>query len=166
MCSSDLNLVFMYGYLGMPALGGVGCAVSTAVISWGIVIAAWYWCYTDQEYARYRLFERWSWPDLRRIGHLVSLGLPIGLTFFIDVTAFTFMALFVAQLGPLNSAAHQIAGNFAAILYMLPLAIGNAASVLVGQAIGAKDFARARSTGITGIAVAFGTACEIGRAHV
>ena len=157
-----LNLVFMYGYFGLPALGGVGCAVSTAVISWGIVIAAWYWCYTDPDYARYKVFERWSWPDLRRIGHLVSLGLPIGLTFFIDVTAFTFMALFVAQLGPLNSAAHQIAGNFAAILYMLPLAIGNAASVLVGQAIGAKDFARARSTGITGIAVAFGTACVVG----
>jgi MATE family multidrug resistance protein len=157
-----LNLVFMYGYFGMPELGGVGCAVATAVISWGIVIAAWYWCYTDPDYARYKVFERWSWPDLKRIGHLVSLGLPIGLTFFIDVTAFTFMALFIAQLGPLNSAAHQIAGNFAAILYMLPLAIGNAASVLVGQAIGAKNFARARATGITGIAVAMLTACVVG----
>lgn len=157
-----LNLVFMYGYFGFPQLGGVGCAVATAVISWGIVIAAWYWCYTDADYAPYRVFERWSWPDRKRIGHLVSLGLPIGLTFFIDVTAFTFMALFIAQLGPLNSAAHQIAGNFAAILYMLPLAIGNAASVLVGQAIGAKDFVRARATAITGIAVAFCVACCVG----
>lgn len=157
-----LNLVFMYGYFGLPALGGVGCAVATAVISWGIVIAAWYWCYIDTDYARYRVFERWSWPDLRRIGHLVSLGLPIGLTFFIDVTAFTFMALFIAQLGPLNSAAHQIAGNFAAILYMLPLAIGNAASVLVGQAIGARNFARARATAVTGIAVALCVACCVG----
>jgi len=157
-----LNLVFMYGYFGMPAMGGVGCAVSTAVISWGIVIAAWYWCYTDPDYGRYRVFERWSWPDLKRIGHLVSLGLPIGLTFFIDVTAFTFMALFVAQLGPLNSAAHQITSNFAAILYMLPLAIGNAASVLVGQAIGAGNFARARSVGIAGIGMAFGMAFCVG----
>ncbi|MSQ51947.1 MAG: MATE family efflux transporter [Betaproteobacteria bacterium] len=157
-----LNLVFMYGYFGLPELGGVGCAVSTAVISWGIVIAAWYWCYTDHEYKRYEVFERWSWPDPKRIGHLVSLGLPIGLTFFIDVTAFTFMALFVAQLGPLNSAAHQITSNFAAILYMLPLAIGNAASVLAGQAIGGRDFARARSIGITGIAMAFGIGCFVG----
>ncbi|MFM9968572.1 MAG: MATE family efflux transporter [Burkholderiales bacterium] len=157
-----LNLIFMYGYFGMPEMGGVGCAVATAVISWGIVIAAWYWCYTDHDYDRYKVFERWSWPDLKRIGHLVSLGLPIGLTFFIDVTAFTFMALFVAQLGPLNSAAHQIAGNFAAILYMLPLAIGNAASVLVGQAIGAKDFVRARSTALVGIATAFGVGCCVG----
>ncbi len=157
-----LNLVFMYGYFGLPELGGVGCAVSTAVISWGIVIAAWYWCYTDRDYERYKVFERWSWPDLRRIAHLVSLGLPIGLTFFIDVTAFTFMALFIAQLGPINSAAHQITSNFAAILYMLPLAIGNAASVLVGQAIGGGDFARARSIGITGIAMAFGIGACVG----
>jgi MATE family multidrug resistance protein len=157
-----LNLVFMYGYFGLPEMGGVGCAVASAVISWATVIAAWYWCYTDRDYDRYGVFDRWSWPDLKRIGHLVALGLPIGLTFFIDVTAFTFMALFVAQLGPLNSAAHQISGNFAAILYMLPLAIGNAASVLVGQAIGAREFARARATGIAGIAVAFGVALCVG----
>lgn len=157
-----LNLVFMYGYFGMPALGGVGCAVSTSVISWGIVIAAWYWCYSDPDYGRYGVFERWSWPDWRRIGHLVSLGLPIGLTFFIDVTAFTFMALFVAQLGPLNSAAHQITSNFTAILYMLPLAIGNAASVLVGQAIGAGNPGRARSIGIAGIGMAFVVALCVG----
>lgn len=157
-----LNLVFMYGYFGMPALGGVGCAVSTSVISWGIVIAAWYWCYSDRDYGRYGVFERWSWPDWRRIGHLVSLGLPIGLTFFIDVTAFTFMALFVAQLGPLNSAAHQITSNFTAILYMLPLAIGNAASVLVGQAIGAGNPGRARSIGIAGIGMAFVVALCVG----
>ena len=156
-----LNAVFMYGHFGLPAMGGVGCAVSTSVISWAIALAAAYWCYADKDYGRYRLFERWSWPDARRIGHLVSLGLPIGATFFVDVTGFTFMALFIARLGPTNSAAHQIAGNFAAILYMLPLAIGNAASVLVGHAIGAGEFARARATGIAGIAVAFACACGI-----
>jgi MATE family multidrug resistance protein len=96
---------------------------------------------------------------MKRIGHLVALGLPIGATFFVDVTGFTFMALFIARLGPTNSAAHQIAGNFAAILYMLPLSIGNAASVLVGHAIGARDLARARSTGISGIATSFGIGC-------
>jgi len=156
-----LNAVFMYGKLGFAEQGGVGCAVSTAVISWAILLFAGYWCYADPDYRRYELFSRWSWPDARRIGHLLALGLPIGATFFVDVTGFTFMALFIARLGPINSAAHQIAGNFAAILYMLPLAIGNAASVLVGHAIGAHDFARARATGMAGIAVAFACACAI-----
>ncbi len=161
-----LNAVFMYGKLGAPALGGVGCAVSTSVISWVTVLLAAYWCYADRDYRRYEVFSRWSWPDARRIGRLLSLGLPIGATFFADVTGFTFMALFIARLGPTNSAAHQIAGNFAAILYMLPLAIGNAASVLVGHAIGARDFVRARATGIAGIAVAFACACGIALALV
>ena len=156
-----LNALFMYGHFGLPEMGGVGCAVSTAVISWLIVLAAGIWCYADKDYARYGVFAHWSWPSARRIGHLLSLGIPIGATFFVDVTGFTFMALFIARLGPTNSAAHQIAGNFAAILYMLPLAVGNAASVLVGHAIGARDFARARATGILGIAVAFACACGI-----
>jgi len=156
-----LNAVFMYGHFGLPEMGGVGCGVSTALISWFILLAAAFWCYADRDYARYGLFERWSWPNARRIGHLLSLGIPIGATFFVDVTGFTFMALFIARLGPTHSAAHQIAGNFAAILYMLPLAVGNAASVLVGHAIGARDFARARATGILGIAVAFACACGI-----
>jgi MATE family multidrug resistance protein len=145
-------------------MGGVGCALSSSVIAWLIAALAWYWCYADQDYRRYQVFRRWSWPDMKRIGHLVSLGLPIGATFFVDVTGFTFMALFIARLGPVNAAAHQIAGNFAAILFMLPLAIGNAASVLVGQAIGAKEYGRARVIGITGIACAFGIACVVAAA--
>jgi MATE family multidrug resistance protein len=64
------------------------------------------------------------------------------------------MALFIARLGAINSAAHQIAANVAAVMYMLPLAMGNAVGVLAGQAIGASRFALARSTGVTGIVLA------------
>jgi MATE family multidrug resistance protein len=156
-----LNWVFMYGAFGLPEMGGVGCGVANAVIAWLTAIAAWYWCYVDSSYRRYDVFSRWSWPNAKRILHLVSLGLPIGATFFVDVTGFTFMALFIARLGPVNSAAHQIAANFAAILYMLPLALGNAASVLVGHAIGARDFKAARATGIAGVGISFACACVI-----
>ena len=156
-----LNAVFMYGMLGMPEMGGVGCGVANAVIAWTTAIAAWWWCYADAGYRRYEVFAHWSWPRPRRIGRLVSLGLPIGATFFLDVTGFTFMALFIARLGPTNSAAHQIAANFAAILYMLPLAIGNAASVLVGHAIGARDYTKARATGLSGIATSFACGCTV-----
>ncbi len=86
------------------------------------------------------------------------LGVPIGGTFIVDVTAFTFMALFVARLGAVTSAAHQIAANVAAVMYMLPLATGTAVGVLVAQALGARDFGRARSTGVTGLLLGFGIA--------
>ena len=140
---------------------GFSTAVSSSVIAWVSCLLAWSWCYLEPGYRRYHVYVRWSWPDARRLGHIVSLGLPIGLTFFIDVTGFTFMALFIARLGALNSAAHQIAGNFAALMFMLPLALGNASSVLVGHAIGARQFARARTTGLAGLSVGLGCALTV-----
>ena len=159
-----LNAVFMYGAFGFPELGGVGCAWSSTVIAWFLCIAGWLWCALDPAYARYHVLARWSWPRWASIRHIISLGLPIGLTFFVDVTGFTFMALFIARLGAENSAAHQIAANFAAMLFMLPLALGNASSVLVGQALGAREPARARATGIAGLGVAMVCAVFVGGA--
>lgn len=152
------NWVFMYGNLGVPELGAVGCGVSTAITAWITCILAWAWCYIEDDYRRYKVFSAFSWPKWSEISRIVGLGLPIGMMFLVDVTGFTFMALFIARLGPTNSGAHQIAANAAALAYMLPLAVGNATSVLVGHAIGARQFARARSVGVTGLAI--GVACS------
>ena len=146
-----LNWLLMYGMMGLPELGGVGCAISSTIIAWVTCVLGWFWCYLDRDNRRYGIFARFSRPRWKSQRHIIALGLPIGLTFFIDVTGFTFMALFIARLGALNSAAHQIASNFAALLFMLPLALGNAASVLVGQAIGARELARARKTALAGL---------------
>ena len=156
------NWVFMYGNLGAPELGSTGCAVATALISWIVCVLAWTWCWIEPGYRPYRVFARWSWPSAKALGRILSLGLPIGLTFLIDVTGFTFMALFIARLGALYSAAHQIAANLAALCFMLPLALGNAASVVVGQSLGAHRPARARAAGLTGIGLALACAAITG----
>jgi len=157
-----LNWVFMYGNMGAPELGSTGCAVATAVISWIMFALAWIWCHFEPGYRSYGVFARWSWPDAKALGRILSLGLPIGATFFIDVTGFTFMALFIARLGALYSAAHQIASNLAAVCFMLPLALGNAASVVVGQSLGAQQYARARAAGLLGLALALACAAVVG----
>lgn len=157
-----LNWVFMYGNLGAPELGSTGCGVATALISWIVCVLAWVWCRFEPGYRPYRVFARWSWPDAKALGRILSLGLPIGLTFLIDVTGFTFMALFIARLGALYSAAHQIAANLAALTFMLPLALGNAASVVVGQSLGARRHARARAAGLAGLALALACAAVVG----
>lgn len=156
-----LNWVFMYGHFGMPEMGAAGCALSTTLISWSMCCLAWYLSARDSQYRRYQVFARWSWPDLKALREMVSLGLPIGVTFFVDVTAFTFMALFVARLGAVTSASHQIAANLAALMFMLPLSLGNACGVLVGQALGARDFVRARAAGVTGVLLGFGLALTV-----
>lgn len=154
-----LNAWFISGGWGLPALGASGCALSTVVVSWLVCGTAWLWCARGAVYHPFAVFARWSWPDRRALGQLLSLGVPIGFTFMVDVTAFTFMALFVARLGAATSAAHQIAANTAALCFMLPLALGNAAGVLVGQALGARQFVLARRTGLISLAVGSVLAC-------
>lgn len=154
-----LNYVFIFGHAGAPPMGAAGCALATAIVSWIVCVLAWGRCAVAEEYRPHGVFRRWSWPRWRDQWHLLALGVPIGGTFLVDVTAFTFMALFIARLGAVNSAAHQIAANVAAVMYMLPLATGNAVTVLVGQALGGRRYALARATGLTGIALALGFAC-------
>jgi len=156
-----LNLVFMHGYLGMPALGGPGCAVSTSITAWLLATAAWLVCRFDPAYRPFHVFARWSWPDWRGQLRLVHLGLPIGFNFLVDVTSFTFMALFIARLGTANSGGHQIAANLTGLIYMMPLAMASASGVLTGQAIGAGDRLRARRTGFVGIGSGLFFACLV-----
>ena len=167
-----LNAVFMFGLLGAPELGGPGCAVATAVDAWLMAVLAWGWCLRHPGYAQFRLRGRFAAPDRKAILEFLRLGVPIGLTFIADVTAFTFMALFIARLGPVVSGAHQIAANLAALAFMVPLALGNATAVLVGQDIGAGQRERARHTcwvairiGMA-IAVVLSASCWFGAPHI
>lgn len=157
-----LNWILIFGHFGVSPMGAAGCALATTIVNWTICTLAWVYVATSASYRRHHVFARWSWPRWRDLGHLLALGVPIGGTFLVDVTAFTFMALFVARLGAVTSAAHQIAANVAAVMYMLPLATANAVGVLVGQAIGARNFALARATGLAGLGVALAIAVTSG----
>ena len=158
-----LNFIFMHGYFGAPAMGGVGCAVATTIAIWITVCVAACVVWWNPDYQRFGIFTRWSWPVWQQQRQLWRLGLPMGLTFLIDVTSFTFMALFVARLGATTAAAHGIATNLAAVAYMLPMSISIAVSVLIGQSIGAGDAFAARRVSLVGyrIAIAFGMALAI-----
>jgi MATE family multidrug resistance protein len=151
-----LNTLFIYGGLGAPELGGPGCAVSTAISSWVMVALAWTYCARHPFYAQFRIFERWSWPDLSILWNHLKLGVPMGLALFVEVTSFTFMAIFLARLGAVTSAGHQIASNITAVFYMFGLAVGNATGVLIAQAVGARELAQARRTGFTGMRMMLG----------
>jgi len=144
-----LNALFMY-QLGM---GATGCAASTATISWLTAVLAWSWCARQQDCAEFGVLSRLTFPRPKAMLELARLGLPIGLTLLVDVTAFTFMALFIARLGPTMSAAHQVAANLTILVFMIPLSIGHASLVLAGHALGAGDPATARRTGLIGIAL-------------
>jgi MATE family multidrug resistance protein len=152
-----LNALFMYGL----DMGAAGCAAATAAIAWLLAVLAWGWCARRVDCEGYGVFARLSRPSLAAMAGQLRLGLPIGATFLVDVTAFTFMALFVARLGAPVSAAHQVAANLAVLCFMLPLSIGHATSVLAGQALGAGQPRRARHTGLVGVAMGMGLSVAV-----
>lgn len=150
-----LNAWFIFGGFGLPAFGGPGCAMATAIVSWLTFLIALWLMRTRSLYKPFNLFGSGfpgpRWPAQRA---LLRLGIPMGLSYLIEVTAYTFMALFIARLGPSVVAGHQVTANFGTVLYMLPLSIASATGILVAQAVGAQDLEQARRTGHGGILLA------------
>ncbi len=144
------NTILMFGYLAFPAMGGAGAGWSSALTMSTLALVAWVWCYRETQLSAYGVFARFDWPQWTPIKEFLRLGVPTGLMFLVDVTAFTFMALFVARLGAATSAAHQIISSVVIFLYTFPMALGNATGVLVGQSLGAGEPAKARNAGWLG----------------
>lgn len=143
------NWIFMFGKLGLPAMGAAGAGLSTAVVSW-MMLAAGLW--TVMRNPWYRRFKpRLGLPRWRDQAELLRLGIPMGGSYLIEVCAFTFMALLAARDGMFVIGAHQIMANLAALCYMVPMALGIATASLTAQAIGAGRPALARTNGRAGI---------------
>ncbi|HEY1103486.1 MAG TPA: MATE family efflux transporter [Burkholderiaceae bacterium] len=144
-CKIPLSIWFAFGGAGLPAQGVVGCALATLVVHCGMVLVALWMLRTRPIYQPYAL---WRWPeapDWRQIGAFARIGIPGGLAIVVEVTSFTLMALFIARLGAVASAGHQIAASLASVLYMVPLSVGIATSARVSYWIGAGDPVQVRS---------------------
>lgn len=148
------NWVFMYGRFGMPALGAVGCGVASAIVMWFMFAAMCGVVAFQRPYQPFQLFRRLDWPDRGEILALARLGLPIGVSLFMEASMFTVVALWTGAMGKFTTAAHQIALNVASVTFMVPLGLAMAITVRVGQAIGAGRPDRARFSGFVGIALA------------
>jgi MATE family multidrug resistance protein len=131
-------LVFGVPALGLPPMGVVGCGIATALAMWAQVLLAWRVMRRDAFYAPYQIWGRGlDRPARAPLLAQLKLGVPLGASILVEVTGFAFMALFIARLGTTAVAGHQLAVNLVSLLFMVPLAIGNAGSTLVAQAIGA-----------------------------
>jgi len=159
-----LSAFFVFGLpaLGGPATGVVGCGIATGIAMWAQCLLAWRLVRRDAFYAPFVLAGRGLHaPDARALGTQLRLGIPMGATIVVEITGMTFMALFIARLGATAVAGHQIAFNLAALLFMVPLAIGNATMTLVAQAIGARAAVEARRLGWHGLALALACAAAL-----
>lgn len=153
-----VNWLLVFGNLGMPKLGAVGCAVGTGIGMWLMLGAMLAWIRVAPAYRQTYPFTHWEWPNWREIGSMLRLGLPIGVTYFAEVSAFGAISLLVARFGVVQVSAHQIALNFTSLVFMVPLSFGIALITRVGQALGEGDPRRARFASWVGVAmsIAFG----------
>lgn len=150
------------GHLGFDALGATGCGISTAMVAWISLCCGLAYLSRNPSYQAFRIFHYWRGPQAARLLALLRLGLPMGMSTFIEITSFTLIALFVARLGAEAVAGHRIVANLAALVYMLPLSLSTATLVLVGQAAGAHEWHRARTVIRVGLLLSTGVATLIG----
>ena len=160
-----VNYLLVFGNWGLPQLGAVGCAVATALGMWLMLAAMVAWMAHAAPYRQTYPFTHWEGPHWGEIGSMLRLGLPIGVTYFAEVSAFGAVSLLLAPFGVVPVSANQIALNFSSLTFMVPLSFGIALISRVGQALGEGDPRRARFVAWVGVglslAVAVGSALFI-----
>ncbi|ACA86771.1 MATE family efflux transporter [Shewanella woodyi] len=130
------NYIFIYGHFGMPAMGGAGCGLATALVFWAMFVAMIVYMQLHKKFAELAPFKSFHKPHLSTIWDMTKHGFPIAMALFFEVSLFAVIALLLAPLGANVVAGHQIALNFSSIVFMLPLSIGIAVSIRVGYYLG------------------------------
>lgn len=149
-----LNWIFVYGKFGMPALGGAGCGLATTIVFWINTALLGLYIAKDRHFKPFGLMDKFSPPNLKLLGDITKLGMPIGLSFFIEVSLFTCIMFLVAKLDGNTEnyvAAQQVVISLTSLIFMIPQSMGIASTVRVGFSLGRNQPATARY--ISGVSV-------------
>lgn len=138
------NYIFIYGEFGVPAFGGAGCGIATALIYWLMFACTLIYTYFAKAFAHTPLFANFYAPNWSEIKYILSIGVPISLSLLFEVSLFCVIAIILAPFGPEIVSSHQIALNFSGIIFMIPLSLSMAVTIKVGFALGEKDFKQAK----------------------
>ncbi len=154
------NWIFIYGHLGMPAMGGVGCGVATSICFWFRLLAMLWYLHRDRELGRWSLLRGWRVPGMptgsgaldaglmRLVG---KVGAPNALALSLECMLFAITALLLAPLGSASVAAHQITLSYENLVFTVPLALNMTVAIRVGHCLGAGKLVEARLAARTAI---------------
>ncbi|MFB1080903.1 MATE family efflux transporter [Jeotgalibacillus sp. JSM ZJ347] len=158
LMSLPLNVVFNYilifGKLGLPALGGVGAGVASAITYWLICIISIVIVHRNRPFSEYHVFRNKVKADFTKWKEILIIGIPIGFSIFFETSIFSAVTLFMSVYTTEVIAAHQAAINFSSFLYMIPLSISMALTIVVGFEAGAGRMKDARTYSYMGVSIA------------
>ena len=160
-----LTVALVWGVpsLGVPEMGVAGCGLATAIVMWAQALIAYQVMRRDPFYTPFAIMGRGlDAPQRKAIAAQLRLGIPMGASILVEVTGFSFMAIFITRIGTTAVAGHQVAINLVSLMFMVPLAIGNAAGTLVAQRIGAGDPHDARRLGWHSLALGLALSVAMG----
>ena len=144
-----LSWSLIFGHFGLPALGLVGGGLGST-LTWLIMCGALIGVVlTHRRFRRFHLFGHWWRFDPQRLLAMTRLGWPIGATMALEMGVFALAAYFMGWIGAPAVAAHAVALQLAALTFMVPLGLGQAATVRVGLALGRRDEAGITRAGWT-----------------
>ena len=142
----------------LPGRGAQGAGLTIAVVFWLQAAAYFGWIRFSGRYPA-AAWHRSAWtPDLRVLGRLLRVGVPIAITIVLEVCMFSVATLMAGRFGTVAVAGHQIALMASAVSFMVPLGLSTAVTVRVGRAVGQGDPVAIRHAGLAGFAVM--AACE------
>jgi MATE family multidrug resistance protein len=144
-----LSWSLIFGHFGLPALGLVGGGVGSSLTWLFLCVALIAVIVRDRQFGRFHVFGNWWRFDGQRTMAMVRLGWPIGVTMALEMGVFALAAYFMGWIGAPAVAAHAVALQLAALTFMVPLGLGQAATVRVGLALGRRDEAGITRAGWT-----------------
>lgn len=162
LASLPLNILLNYGLIfgkwGLPCLGGAGVGYASAITCWLIFLVAVVIALRVEPFARYRVFADLQALSLAAWREQLTIGIPIGFAIFCETSIFGVVAVLMVEYNTVTIAAHQAAMNFASLLYMVPLSISMALTIVVGYEVGAGRFRDAKQYGLLGLGTAVSVA--------
>ncbi len=140
------NYILIFGHFGAPALGGEGAGWATTITHWVMLLSLFIYTVKSRKFDPVKLLQANLSPRFHEIWTLVRLGVPIGIAFFVEGSIFSIIALFLASMGVITVAAHQIALSFSSLMFILPLSLSISLTIQVGHRIGAGQYQQARES--------------------
>lgn len=147
-----LNYSLIFGHFGLPQLGGIGAGYATGLTFWIILIASVWMTFKLNVVREYRLLTSWIKPSWKAWKEQLAIGIPMGLSIFFEASIFSVVTLLVGiMFSTITIAANQIVISFTSLIFMIPLSISMALTIVVGYSIGANKLHAAKQYSYIGV---------------